>query len=306
MRDEDDENDTECEDDKSESDDTMDNDDITSVHTHDDDSESDDSESDGSESDGSESDESESEKNESDHHDASKEYEQKYDNDDDDEIILQNALGNDGHANDYRRVTPYKLRSQQDQDRQESRCSSNNDSSDDTAAGKLNARNDSDTASESEKSDEWEVDRISKFRRVGRKRNGYQYLTHWTGDWDPTWEPPSSFQLDDPSGGTKFLDVYNDFRTLVDTGAVTEGVSVDAGENTNLNLPSLELLSPQPASSNSGEHGASSTDASKVDYTALLSIAKRIDLLALIVKSGVEVTTDSQASSIRTFLAAVF
>jgi len=45
--------------------------------------------------------------------------------------------------------------------------------------------------------DEYEVDSILSFRRVGKKRGKIEYLTKWVGG-EETWEPAGSFRLDRP------------------------------------------------------------------------------------------------------------
>ena len=51
--------------------------------------------------------------------------------------------------------------------------------------------------SSSNDDDEYEVDSILSFRRVGKKRGKIEYLTKWVGG-EETWEPAGSFRLDRP------------------------------------------------------------------------------------------------------------
>ena len=126
--------------------------------------------------------------------------------------------------------------------------------------------------------DRYEVDSIKAYRRVGRKRNRREYLTVWVGG-ETTWEPPQSFKIDNST----YLDVYNDFKKLVDANEVSEydetrDASVDWGEN----APGLGQEESQSATAASGNN-------STLDEDAMMAIAKRINVLSLIVKSGIEV-----------------
>ena len=68
---------------------------------------------------------------------------------------------------------------------------------------------DTDTSDE-EGNGEYEVMRIEKFRRVGKKRGGIQYFARWK-DGSATWEPAGSFRLDEPDveTGARYLSVFD-------------------------------------------------------------------------------------------------
>ena len=73
------------------------------------------------------------------------------------------------------------------------------------------------------KDDEYEVAGIESYRRVGNKRNGIEYLTEWIGG-PPTWEPASTFRLDEPDEetGSSYLPVYDEFRQKMKNNEVEE------------------------------------------------------------------------------------
>ena len=74
--------------------------------------------------------------------------------------------------------------------------------------------------------DEYEVVGIESFRRTGPKRGGIEYLTEWIGG-PPTWEPASTFRLDekDEETGSNFLPVYDSYRDSMKRGEATEFVA---------------------------------------------------------------------------------
>ena len=71
--------------------------------------------------------------------------------------------------------------------------------------------------------DEYEVVGIESYRRVGKKRNAIEYLTEWIGG-PPTWEPASTFRLDDidEETGSRYLPVYDEFRRKMNNKEVEE------------------------------------------------------------------------------------
>ena len=128
----------------------------------------------------------------------------------------------------------------------------------------------------------FEVESIRAFRRVGKKRGRKEFLTVWsTGE--QTWEPTSSFRL--PGSKGEHIDVYDEFKRRMDTGGVSEyreGLSVDEGEN-------AQGLGKEPSSSTQDKSHGNSSKLPALDTIALHAIAHRIELLALIVKAGIEV-----------------
>ena len=90
-------------------------------------------------------------------------------------------------------------------------------SSNDLSFGKSH----SDTSDDDE--GEYEVDKIMRYRRVGKKRGGYEYLTRWVGG-EESWEPQSSFKLAVPDLelNSHYLPVYDDYKSLMNEGNAIE------------------------------------------------------------------------------------
>ena len=85
-----------------------------------------------------------------------------------------------------------------------------------------------DSSSDDSGSDEYEVLGILKHRRVGKKRNGYEFYTQWAGYDKPTWEPAKTFRLNypDPETNSRFLPVYDEYKEKLANGTAIE----DTGE----------------------------------------------------------------------------
>ena len=149
--------------------------------------------------------------------------------------------------------------------------------------------NNDDDENDEEDTDEerYEVASIDAWRRVGKKRNRYEFRTRWsTGE--TTWEPVHSFRDDDHG----HIDVYNEYRARVDAGEIDEykeGVSADEGES---------ALDQEQSSANGESQGNSSLPPSPLDVTTLKAIVKRIEVLALIVKAGIKVPESRKKASI--------
>lgn len=144
-------------------------------------------------------------------------------------------------------------------------------SSDDSSNGKPESSDDEEG--------EYEVDSILRYRRVGRKRGNYEYLTKWVGG-EETWEPSSSFKLDAPDVETHshFLPVYDDYKTLMKEGKALEWdeeMSIDGGET----------MEDGPSSAASLHDDVS--DEMKEEIRQ--SMMNRIRVLKTIVKAGIEV-----------------
>ena len=88
-------------------------------------------------------------------------------------------------------------------------------SSDDSSNGK--------SISNDDERGEFEVDSILRYRRVGRKRTKYEFLTRWVGG-EETWEPSSSFKLDAPDveSHSHYLPVYDEYKTRMNEGKENE------------------------------------------------------------------------------------
>ncbi|MGA0401866.1 MAG: hypothetical protein ACO3PX_17995, partial [bacterium] len=84
--------------------------------------------------------------------------------------------------------------------------------------------------SSSNDDDEYEVDSILSFRRVGKKRGKIEYLTKWVGG-EETWEPAGSFRLGEPDSdetGNTHLPVFEEFRSKMADGLVSEFTGLDS------------------------------------------------------------------------------
>jgi hypothetical protein len=99
-------------------------------------------------------------------------------------------------------------------------------SSDDSSIGKSDSNDDEEG--------EYEIDLILSYRRVGRKRMKYEYLTRWFGG-EETWEPSSSFKLDAPDveSHSHYLPVCDEYKTRMNEYKANEDkgeMNMDGGE----------------------------------------------------------------------------
>jgi len=138
----------------------------------------------------------------------------------------------------------------------------------------LNGKNDASDDDE----DEFEVDSILRYRRVGRKRTKYEYLTRWVGG-EETWEPSSSFKLDVPDVATHshYLPVYDEYKTCMKEGNAHE----DMGE---MNIDGGEAV--KDPSSAASLHDEISDEMKEEMRKIMMS---KIRVLKTVVKAGIEV-----------------
>ena len=131
----------------------------------------------------------------------------------------------------------------------------------------------SEVKSSSDDDDEYEVDSILTFRRVGRKRGKIEYLTKWASG-ERTWEPPGSFKLDsvDPDNpDAKHLSVFENFKKDMADGKVFEfDPSADLGET------GEEKSTPESLNED-------------INADLLNAMSNRIRVLKILVKGGVDV-----------------
>jgi hypothetical protein len=145
-------------------------------------------------------------------------------------------------------------------------------SSNDLSFGKSH----SDTSDDDE--GEYEVDKIMRYRRVGKKRGGYEYLTRWVGG-EESWEPQSSFKLAVPDLelNSHYLPVYDDYKSLMNEGNAIEDhgeMSMDVGgevKDSTSSAPSLHVNDDE------------------MEKEIRKSMMNRIRVLKTIVKAGIEV-----------------
>ena len=126
--------------------------------------------------------------------------------------------------------------------------------------------------SSSDDDDEYEVDSILTFRRVGKKRGKIEYLTKWVGG-EESWEPAGSFRLDRPDSddsGNTHLPVFEKFRSRMAGGQVSEFTGSDSGEA-------------------AGGESASVTLDDDIQNDMLNAMSNRIRILKTIIKGGIEV-----------------
>ena len=147
------------------------------------------------------------------------------------------------------------------------------DSSDDLSNGKYNANDDEEG--------EYEVDSILRYRRVGRKRTKYEYLTRWVGG-EESWEPSSSFKLDAPDveSHSHYLPVYDEYKTRMNEGKENE----DNGE---MNMDGGETV--EDPSSAASLHDEMSDEMKEEIRKSMMN---RIRVLKIVVKAGQ--TTDEK------------
>lgn len=130
-----------------------------------------------------------------------------------------------------------------------------------------------------ERDDEYEVDKIIAFRRVGKKRGGYEYRTKWRGG-EETWEPSSSFKLNEPDGDrSSYLPAYDEFREMMKERKLNKNeviMSADEGES-----------DKDESCSTDDEKKYDENDV--VDREMMNSVANRIRILKTIAKGGHDV-----------------
>ena len=134
--------------------------------------------------------------------------------------------------------------------------------------------------------DEYEIEAIDGFRRVGKKRGRVEYRVVWKGG-EKTWEPKQQFRLPAPDEetGSHYLPIFDEFSSRVEKGEVEEhreGVSGDAGE---------EKANAVASPTHSDELDERSVEAIALRIRKLESIDKhkRARVLKSVVKAGVAV-----------------
>jgi len=99
------------------------------------------------------------------------------------------------------------------------------DSSDMDRENNDDAVEDEDT--ENSEDERYEVESIRAYRRVGPKRNRYEYLTRWS-DGSTSWQPSHSFRLPEPDeDGCTHIELYNEFRERMARDELKENEEIE-------------------------------------------------------------------------------